>query len=61
MAWRKAASGVAVRKCKKWRDFKLKVLETDKINLLWDFNIQCDHVVEAGRADIIVVEKEDRV
>ena len=37
------------------------VLEMDKIKVLWDFNIQCNHLIEARRLDIIVVGKEDRV
>ena len=34
--------------------------ETDKTKVLWDFNIECDHVVEARRPDIMVEGKEDR-
>ena len=37
------------------------VSETDKTKVLWDFNIQCDNVIEARRPDIVVVGKEDRV
>ena len=29
--------------------------------MLWDFNIQCDHIIEARRPDIVVVGKEDKV
>ena len=28
--------------------------------LLWDFNIQTDHVIEAWRADFVVVDKKRR-
>ena len=29
--------------------------------MLWDFNIQCDHIIEARRPVIMFVGKEDRV
>ena len=46
----------------KWYEHQSQsVLETDKTKVLWDFNIQCDHVIEARRPDIMVVGKEDRV
>ena len=37
------------------------VSETGKTKVLWDFNIQCDHIIEAKRPDIMVVGKVDRV
>ena len=27
-------------------------VENDEVKLLWDKNIQCDNVIEAGRPDI---------
>ena len=33
------------------------VSENDEVKLLWDVNIQCAHVIEAGRPDIVVVNK----
>ena len=36
------------------------MLETDKIKVLWNFNTQCDHIIEARIPDIVVVGKEDR-
>ena len=36
------------------------VSENDEVNLLWDVNIQCDHVIEARRPDIVVVNKQER-
>ena len=30
------------------------VNEKDVVRLLWDVNIQCDHAVEGGRADIVI-------
>ena len=37
------------------------VQETDRTKVLWDFNIQCDHIIEARRPDILIVEKEEKV
>ena len=46
----------------KWYEHQPQsVSETDKTKVLWDFNIQCDHVIEARRPDIMVVGKEDSV
>ena len=36
------------------------VSENDEVKLLWDVNIQCDHVIEARRPDIVVVNKQER-
>ena len=36
------------------------VIESDDIKILWDFNIQCDHVIESRRPDIVVVLKKER-
>ena len=36
------------------------VSENDEVKLLWDVNIQCDHVIEARRPDIGVVNKQER-
>ena len=35
------------------------VVENEKCKILSDMTIQCDHVIEARRPDIVVVEKED--
>ena len=34
------------------------VVENKRCKILWDMTIQCDHVIEARRPDIVVVEKE---
>ena len=34
------------------------VVENDDIKLLWDFNIQCDNMIEARRPNIVVLHKE---
>ena len=36
------------------------VSESDEVKLLWDVNIQCDHVIEARRLDIVVVNKKEK-
>ena len=34
------------------------VLENDSHKLLWDFNIQTDHLIQARRPDLIIINKE---
>ena len=34
-------------------------MENEKCKVLWDMTIQYDHVIEARRPDIVVVEKEN--
>lgn len=42
----------------KWYDHKPEaVCENERCKILWDFNIQTDHVIEARRPDMIVVNK----
>ena len=36
------------------------VLENDTHKLLWDFDIQTDHLMAARRADLIVIDKKKR-
>ena len=36
------------------------VTENDEVKLLWDVNIRCDHVIEARRPDIVVVNIQER-
>ena len=36
------------------------VVENDDIKLLWDFNIQCDNMIEARRPDIAVLHKKEK-
>ena len=35
-----------------------KVVETADVKILWDFNIQTDHVVEHRRPDVVVLDKK---
>ena len=52
------------RKCNfeagdKWYEHEPeRVLENEGYKILWDFSIQTDHVIEAGRPDLVVVDKE---
>ena len=36
------------------------VLENDTHKLLWDFNIQTDHLIPARRSDLIIINKKKR-
>ena len=36
------------------------VLENDTHKLLWDFNIQTDHLIPARRPDLIIINKKNR-
>ena len=54
------------RKCNfeagdKWYEHEPEsVLENEEYKILWDFSIQTDHVIEAWRADLVVVDKKER-
>ena len=37
------------------------VLENDSHKLLWDFNIQTDHLIPARRPDLIIINKKKRI
>ena len=37
------------------------VVENDGVKVLWDINIQCDHIIEAKSPDIVVVSKYKKV
>ena len=53
-----------IRKCNfeardKWyKNEPENALENEDYKILWDFSIQTDHVIEAQRPDLIVVDKE---
>ena len=36
------------------------ILENEDYNILYDFSIQTDHVIEARRTDLVVVDKKKR-
>ena len=54
------------RKCNfeagdKWYEHELEsVLENEDYKIFWDFSIQTDHVIEARRPDLVVVDKKER-
>ncbi|XP_068691197.1 uncharacterized protein [Montipora foliosa] len=37
-----------------------RVLENEGFKVLWDFNVQCDRIVEARRPDIVFVNKQGK-
>ena len=37
------------------------VLENDSHKLIWDFNIQTDHLIPARRPDLIIINKKKRI
>ena len=46
----------------KWYDHvPEKVEETDHVKILWDFNIQTDHVIEHRRPDVVVLDKHEKM
>ena len=45
----------------KWYEHEPEsVLENEDYKILWDFSIQTDHVIEAQRSDLVVVDKKER-
>ena len=45
----------------KWYEYEPEsVLENEDYKILWDFSIQTDHVIEAQRPDLVVVDKKER-
>ena len=44
----------------KWYEHEPEsVLENEDYKILWDFSIQTDHVIEARRPDLVVVDKKE--
>ena len=37
-----------------------RLLESEDYKILWDFSIRTDHVIEARRPDLVVVDKKER-
>ena len=37
------------------------VLQNEDYEILWDFSIQTDHVIEARRPDLVVVDKKEKL
>ncbi len=46
----------------KWYEHVLdKNVETDQVKILWDFNIQTNHVLEHRRLDVEVLDKTKKM
>ena len=44
-----------------WYEYEPEsVLENEDYKILWDFSIQIDHVIEARRPDLVVIDKKER-
>ena len=47
----------ALERKERWYDHKPDgTAENNNVKLLWDINIQCDHVIEARRPDIVIID-----
>ena len=46
----------------KWHEHEPgSILENEDYKILWDFCIQTDHVIEAQRPDLVLVDKKERI
>ena len=46
----------------KWYEHEpASVLENEDYKILWDFSIHTDHVIEARRPDLVVVDMKERI
>ena len=53
--------GTYVEAGDKWYEHEPEsVLENEDYKILWNFSIQSDHVIEAQRSDLVVVDKKER-
>ena len=62
-----------MRKMELWKKFKFdpknkwfmhnlrSILENETNNILWDFKIQTDHRISAGRPDLVIVKKKENL
>ena len=47
---------------KNWYEHEPEVVtENNKCKILWDFEVQTDHVIKERRPDLVVVDKEKRI
>ena len=64
--WKNSTLEESARKCyfeagDKWYEHEPEsVLENEDYKILWDLSIQTDHVIEARRPDLVVVDKKER-
>lgn len=51
-----------MQRVEKWYEHQPeRVMESDEVKLLWNFMIQCDHIIiEHRKPDIVVLEKGSR-
>ena len=50
-----------LKRAEKWYEhIPNGVIESDDVTILCNFNIQCDHVIESQRPDIVVVLKKEK-
>ena len=49
-----------VGKVKWYNEKPASVVENDRVKILWDFNIETDHVSQPRRPDIVVLSKTER-
>ena len=52
---------VRLEQSEKWYKHTTKgVVENERSKILWDVCIQCEHVIEARRPDIVFINKEGK-
>lgn len=52
---------IQTRKSHQWYEhYPEGAAETDEVKIFWEVNIQCDHLVEAKRPDMILINKHER-
>ena len=57
----KLSEKYGLERSEKWHDNTPEsVVENERIKILWDVCIQCDHVIGARRPDIVIINKEDK-
>ena len=57
---RKCNFGMKINLDKWYEHEPERVLENEDYKILWDFSIQTDHVIEARRPDLVVVDKKEK-
>ena len=57
----KLARNCNIEAADKWYEYEPEsALENEDYKILWGFSIQTDHVIEAQRPDLVVVDKKER-
>ena len=57
----KLARNFNIEAADKWYEHEPEsALENEDYKILWGFSIQTDHVIEAQRPDLVVVDKKER-